>query len=102
MPTKRRDCLGRPAGAYRALMRVCGVPLALLACLSAPLTAQEERGALDRAPAPMDHGWPVAAPSEVGLDAQALDALATRMEAREFGQVDAFLVIQDGKLVFER
>jgi len=102
MLSNRCNSLKMPAGACRALIRGCGLSLAVVVFLSGPLTAQEERAAADRAPAPLDHGWPVAAPSEVGLDADALEALATRMEAREFGQVDAFLVIRDGKLAFER
>jgi CubicO group peptidase (beta-lactamase class C family) len=56
----------------------------------------------DRPPAALGDGWEVASPGSVGLDADALDALARRLSSGEFGQVDGFIVARDGKLVFER
>lgn len=74
----------------------------LLVFLPAAVLAQEHDRDPDRAPPALDHGWPVAAPSAVGLDARALDRLARSIADGEHGLVDGFLVVRNGRLVFER
>ncbi|MGH6689424.1 MAG: serine hydrolase domain-containing protein [Gammaproteobacteria bacterium] len=82
--------------------RLPQLALAFLLSFSPALTAQQTVNDPDRVPPALDHGWPVASPSSVGLDPPALDALARRIAEGQHGQIDAFLVIRNGKLVFER
>jgi len=46
--------------------------------------------------------WPVAKPSEVGLDPAPLDALDTEIRAGKHGYVDSMTVIRCGKLVYDK
>ena len=66
--------------------------LALLLLGATPAGAQE-RGAADGA-------WPVSTPEAQGLDAGPLRALAARIRAGEFGNVDRLVVVRNGALVW--
>lgn len=53
-------------------------------------------------PAQMDDGWNVAAPEEVGIDAQLLDSVYSRFISEEhFFNAKSLLMVKDGKLIFE-
>jgi CubicO group peptidase (beta-lactamase class C family) len=84
------------------VQRLSRVAFILLLWFPAALIAQQAANDPDRVPPALDHGWPVASPSSVGLDPVALDALARRIAEGQHGQIDAFLIIRNGKLVFER
>ncbi len=66
-------------------------------------TPSIEAGAvLDQAPARLDEGWAVAAPSEAGFDPGALAAISARIESDVIRNVHAVVVEHDGRLVYER
>jgi len=46
--------------------------------------------------------WPVSAPSAVGLDAAALEALDADLASGKYGLIDSMLVIRCGRQAFER
>ena len=46
--------------------------------------------------------WSTATPSEVGLDAEVLDALDADIRSGEYAYVDSMLVIRHGKVAYER
>jgi CubicO group peptidase (beta-lactamase class C family) len=56
----------------------------------------------DDAPEDAGDGWPVAAPSNAGMDAARLDALAAAVDAGEFQRLRAVVLARGGSLVFER
>ncbi len=45
--------------------------------------------------------WPKASPQEVGLDAAALSAIHSDIQGGQYGLIDHFLIIKDGKLVVD-
>src|SRR5687767_3752372 len=47
-------------------------------------------------------GWPTAAPAAAGLDARVLGEIDADVAAGMYGNVDSFLVIRHGKLVYDR
>lgn len=61
--------------------------------------ASTEAAAVE-APWPTD-GWPVAEPSSEVLDPAALEQLSSELAAGDHGNVDAFLVIRNGRLVHD-
>ena len=53
-------------------------------------------------PEPLDDGWQIATPESVGMDPQTLAAIHTELlKSERFVGALAFLVVKDGKLVFE-
>jgi CubicO group peptidase (beta-lactamase class C family) len=60
------------------------------------------RPASAQSPAKLDDGWPVAAPSEVGMTPAVLDRIDSLAAAGRLGILDAVVIVKDGKLVFER
>lgn len=48
------------------------------------------------------HAWPTASPESVGLDPEALRALAQEIAAGQYGYVDSMLVIRHGRIAFEQ
>jgi CubicO group peptidase (beta-lactamase class C family) len=54
------------------------------------------------APAKLNDGWTVAAPGDVGLDPAVLGRIDSLAAAGGLGILDAFVIVKDGKLVFER
>jgi CubicO group peptidase (beta-lactamase class C family) len=57
---------------------------------------------LDQAPARLDDGWAVAAPSEAGFDPAALAALTAEIENNNIRNVHAVIVEHAGRLVYEQ
>ena len=57
---------------------------------------------LDQAPARLDDGWAVAAPSEAGFDPAALAALTADIENNKIRNVHAVIVEHAGRLVHEQ
>ncbi len=57
---------------------------------------------LDQAPARLDDGWAVAAPSEAGFDPAALAALTAEIQNNDIPNVHAVIVEHAGRLVYER
>ena len=57
---------------------------------------------LDQAPARLDDGWAVAAPSGAGFDPAALAALTADIENNKIGNVHAVIVEHAGRLVYEQ
>ena len=47
-------------------------------------------------------GWPTADPAAAGLDARVLGEIDADLAAGKYGNVDSFLVIRHGKLVYDR
>jgi CubicO group peptidase (beta-lactamase class C family) len=45
--------------------------------------------------------WPVARPAEVGLNAAVLDSIDAEIKAGQYGYIDRFLVIRQGKVAFD-
>ena len=78
-------------------MRILFVALLLV------FASAQSAGAQDCAiPSAMSDGWPVDAPSAVGLDGRALCRIGVRWAAEPEANVHAVLVVRHGKLVYER
>lgn len=54
-----------------------------------------------QAPKLTDDGWQTAAPADVGLDESKLREAVERIQDKTYQNVDSFLIVKDGKLVFE-
>ncbi len=54
------------------------------------------------ATAPLPAQWPTASPASVGLDSTILAALDADMARGQYGLVDGFAVVKDGRLVWSR
>ena len=93
-------------------MRGCGHALALLmmatigfatvtaaACGTSPPTTPEASGTLT--PVPVSGDWPVATPSEAGLDVAPIMDLVLRIRAGSYGRITSLLVVRDNRLVVE-
>ncbi len=66
-------------------------------------TLSIEAGAVpDQAPAQLDDGWEVAAPSQAGFDPAALAALTEEIESNDIRNVHAVIVEHAGRLVYEQ
>ena len=85
----------------KASVSVClAALLAGVFCATAPIAAAT---GLDQAPAQLDDGWAVAAPSEAGFDPAALAALTAEIERNdEIRNVHAVVVEHAGRLVYEQ
>ena len=81
---------------------IINVVAAVTAQTSSP-TPSIEAGALpDQAPARLDDGWEVAAPSRAGFDPAALAALTEDIESNDIRNVHAVIVEHAGRLVYEQ
>ena len=84
---------------HRALRQAAkfALELAFVLTLSAPLgpASAQEGGTLVWPTT----GWPVASPSEMGINAAALEQLDAEFRAGDHGNVDAMLVIRRGRVV---
>ena len=58
--------------------------------------------AVSAQPPPRAHGWPVATPASVGLDAKVLAAFDADIRGGTYGYVDSMLVIRHGKVAYDR
>lgn len=93
------SCRNTPTRFSRSgrIRRILGVSV-LLACSS---STGADRESLEP-PADLGDGWTVASPASMGIDEQAIEALASRIEAEEFGHVHALVVVRHGQLAYER
>ncbi len=90
--------MGRGASSRGSRLAILVVAIALVAGC-----AGSDGPAVDRVGAPPDtgDGWATAAPSDVGLDPEPLQALRDRLAEENELNVHAFLVVKDDRLVFE-
>ena len=72
----------------------CVLAMLLMTAVFATVAAEQET--------PAAKEWPVSAPSAVGLDAAALEALDADLASGKYGLVDSMLVIRCGRQAFER
>jgi len=76
--------------------------LRLLAVAALLAGAPSLHAAQDVAPLALPGDWEVGTPSSQGFSAAALDSVARKAEAGEFGEVHSLLVVRGGRLVYER
>ncbi len=82
-----------------ALMGVA-LMLVAVACGRAGESEDAPGAVSGRAAAPWPaETWPVSTPEAEGIDAAALDSLVADLESGEYGLVDAFLLIRNGRVV---
>ena len=75
--------------------------MGMIGCVDASLTRWDP--GTEPCPTPASaRPWAVAAPAGEGMDAAALEALVTRAEQGELGNLHSILVVRNGRLVFER
>src|SRR5262249_43893828 len=89
----------------RRRLAILLVGLAPLAAACNMLEAEPKRWEQNATSCPLGSAtdpWPVAGPSEVGLDPRPLDAVAERAARGELGNLHAIVIVRDGRLVFER
>jgi CubicO group peptidase (beta-lactamase class C family) len=72
----------------------CVLAMLLMIAVFATVAAEQET--------PAAKEWPVSAPSAVGLDAAALEALDADLASGKYGLIDSMLVIRCGRQAFER
>lgn len=84
----------------RLVAAFLGCTLLATACAT-PEDVPSEPEAATAATAWPTKGWPVAEPTDQGLDGVALEQLSSELAAGDHGNVDAFLVIRGGQLVHE-
>ncbi len=81
---------------------IINVVPAVMAQTSSSTLSIEAGAAPDQAPAQLDDGWEVAAPSQAGFDPAALAALAEKIESNDIRNVHAVIVEHAGRLVYEQ
>jgi CubicO group peptidase (beta-lactamase class C family) len=74
----------------------------LLLAIPCSVSAQQRTDSFDRTSVAVQGSWPVAEPSTVGIDPEALEAMARRIEEGAHGRINAVVIVRDGQLVFER
>src|SRR5690606_28155702 len=96
-PRVRVD-LRRPLIVLRALLFVLTLAPLLVGCITEPALKRPH----DTQPVELDDGWAVAASEDVGLSADAVEAVYRRFfSEREFYNALSLLVVRDGRLVAE-
>src|SRR5262245_21924667 len=83
-----------PRDTVTNLMAAGGRIILAALVLARPLSGQR--------PVKLEDGWPVAAPSEVGMSAAVLGRIDSLAAAGRLGILDAVVIVKDGKLVYER